>query len=88
MFSSCFSQELKLNLKLSLNLLVYVNSVPGKDRVFHPEDLDQVMWISVRVCLGLVNERCLRSGSCLYLYYIGLVMNCLILLPSARNGGI
>lgn len=49
MFSSCFSQELKLNLKLSLNLLVYVNSVPGKDRVFHPEDLDQVMWISVRV---------------------------------------
>ncbi|RLV88188.1 hypothetical protein DV515_00015552 [Chloebia gouldiae] len=35
-------QEWKLSLKLSLNLLAFVSSVPGRDRVFHHEDLGQI----------------------------------------------
>lgn len=85
MFSS-FSQEWKLNLKLSLNLLVFVSSVPGKDQVFHHEDLGQVMWMSSCVCLGWVNESCVLRP-CLYLCHVWLIMSCLCLLSSARNEG-
>lgn len=83
MFSS-FSQEWKLNLKLSLNLLAFVSSVPGKDQDFHREDLGQVLWVSLFVCLGQANERCLlRPG--LYLCCVWLIVSCLCLLPSTGN---